>query len=291
MTTTTRTSQSDYLLDVARTVADAYTTHPAVVAAMATGSAAEGVADDLSDVDMTIYYDTLPDDAALSVSRERVGGGPRRWSVDERPHGFVEGFPLHGIEIQIGHTTVEAWERDIESVLGGEDVPTPLHKAMSGTLICVSLHGAEHMERWQARIRAFPPSLGRAMVEHYLTFFALWGVADMIERRDALVWRYETCVQAAQNVLGVLAGLNRTYYTTFQFKRMREMIDGLTIAPADCAARIERLFDHDVRAAAATMEGLVADVVGLVRQHMPEVDTTRVEQRLGWRHRAWTPVD
>ncbi|MCA9286848.1 MAG: nucleotidyltransferase domain-containing protein [Phycisphaerales bacterium] len=284
------TPESEYLVGVASRVAAILTANPLARAAMVSGSAAEGRADRSSDVDLMVYYDALPEDDELVAARARLGGPPRRWSIDERPHGFVEAFLLDGIEVQIAHLTVDQWERDIDAVLGAKEVASPLQKAMSGTLIARPLYGEALVSEWKSRIANFPDGLARAMVRHYLRFFALWGVAEVVARRDAVVWRYEMCVEAAQNLLGVLAGLNRTYYTPFQFKRMHAMIDGLAFAPHDCAERIERLFDADPVKAALEMEELVREVVALVQQHMPEVDTSIAEQRLGWRHQPWAPA-
>jgi hypothetical protein len=91
-------------------------------------------------------------------------------------------------------------------------------------------------------------------------------------------------------VLGVLAGLNRQYYSTFYFKRMRAFTETLTLKPADLADRIERLLAHlssDPAAAANELEALVAETVALVERHMPEIDVTEAKRFLGERHVPW----
>ena len=124
------TPESEYLVGVASRVAAILTANPLARAAMVSGSAAEGRADRSSDVDLMVYYDALPEDDELVAARARLGGPPRRWSIDERPHGFVEAFLLDGIEVQIAHLTVDQWERDIDAVLGAKEVASPLQKAM-----------------------------------------------------------------------------------------------------------------------------------------------------------------
>ncbi len=100
----------------------------------------------------------------------------------------------------------------------------------------------------------------------------------------------ELLVETAYNLLGVLAGLNRCYYSSFQFKRMRHFITPLTITPVDFADRLEAVFHADIPSAISQIEMLVRETVALVEQHMPHIDTT-ARQRLEWRQVAWGPLN
>jgi hypothetical protein len=82
------------------------------------------------------------------------------------------------------------------------------------------LHGADLIERWRRRRAHMPDALACAMVEHYLRqTMPLWFFAEALDRRDATLWVQQTLATNALNVLGVLAGLNRCFYSTFQMKR------------------------------------------------------------------------
>ena len=280
---------SQYLLNLAHEVAEAYAAVPGMRAIMVTGSAAEDEADLFSDIDMTAYYDVFPAEDDLRAAREKVGGGERVWLLGDPAEGAIaEAFMWRGIECQIGHTTIENWERDIDQVLVGLDVDSPLQKAMSGTLVCVPFYGAEWIQRWQQRLRAYPDALAQAMVKKYLSFPALWLIHDRLAIRDATIWHYQALVEIAQNVLGTLAGLNRQYFTTFQFKRMRRFIDTLDVKPDALYARLEAMFVADRKTADEMAEALVRDTVALVDAHMPEVDTSAAKRRLGQRAQPWT---
>ena len=127
------------------------------------------------------------------------------------------------------------------------------------------------------------------MVREHLSIFPLWLVRDVVLPRDATVWVYEILVQSAQNLLGVLAGLNRVYYSPFQFKRMHDFAGTLPLAPPELAERLEALF-REPREAPERLEALVAETVDLVRQHMPAVDRTSAQASLGQRRSPWHPV-
>ena len=128
------TPESEYLLDLAKRNLQPYLALPQVRAAMITGSAALGVSDRYSDIDMMIYYNALPGDDELTAARLH-NGGEMIWRVDNRAEGeLLESYRVQGVECQIAHSTIAAWERDMAIVLEQHDVNTPLHKALSGTL-------------------------------------------------------------------------------------------------------------------------------------------------------------
>lgn len=285
------TEESMYLLGMARRFGSAFAALPGARAAMVTGSVALGESDRFSDIDMTVYYDTLPPDDALDAIRTSHRGSERLWVLGDRSEGgFIESYIVHGVHLQIVHITLDAWEQQMAVVLDECNPSTPLHKAMSGTLNCIPLYGEELIAQWKERIGRYPDGLARALVEKHLTFFPVWFLGRYLEPRDAVLWTYQSLVEAAQNILGVLAGLNRLYYATFQFKRMRKFIAAMQYAPPRLAERIEQLFAGDIPAAAIVLEGLVRDTVELVQQHMPGVDTAKAGQRLGKRQEKWTPV-
>ncbi|MEZ4727998.1 MAG: hypothetical protein R3E79_12785 [Caldilineaceae bacterium] len=154
------TEQSAYLVSLAQHVVRPYTALPTCRAAMVTGSAAKGLSDNYSDLDLTIYYaDDLPDEEMLAAIRQQHGAGERKWLLGDRAeHSIAEAYDLHGIEVQIGHTTIAAWEASIAQVLEKLEVDSPLQKALEGTLACQALYGEAYIAAWQARLAAYPPA-------------------------------------------------------------------------------------------------------------------------------------
>jgi predicted nucleotidyltransferase len=285
------TRESVYLLSMARRLGESFAGLSGVRAVMVTGSVALGESDGYSDIDMTAYYTELPPEEDLHAVRVTHKGSERLWVLGDRDEGgFAESYIVDGVHVQIGHVTLDVWEQQMDVVLEQFDPATPLHKALSGTLDCLPLHGADLIDQWKERIARYPDGLARAVVEKHLAFFPLWYLEHYLEPRDAVLWTYQSLVEAAQNILGVLAGLNRVYYTTFQFKRMRKFVASLHCAPDRLAERLEKLFAGNIPVAIATLEELVRDTVALVETHMPEIDTTKATRRLGERQRKWMPV-
>ena len=283
--------RSQYLLELAKHNVRAYIANPKSRAAMVGGSVARGICDEYSDLDMSIYWDELPSEDELQLARQQNQGSERLWVIGERSDGgFAEAYVVNGVECQFGHVTVEQWETDIAIVLEQHDVKYPLVKAMAGTLTCIPVYGEPLIQKWKARVADYPDALAQAMVEEYLKFFPLWGYQKQLAKRDATLFYYETLLESAQNLLGVLSGLNRLYYSTFQFKRMGLFIEPMAIAPTHLKSRLELLFQAEPQDAAKQIEALVQETLDLVEIHMPQVDTSSVRQRLGWRQQPWQPI-
>jgi hypothetical protein len=284
------TEASRYLAALAARVAAAYVAQTNPRAILLTGSAAEGVSDAFSDLDLIAYYDQLPTDDQLAAARALVQATdvrpPSRGSAGAR----VEEYVLRGIECQVGHFTVASWERDLRSVLEEFTPATPAQKAITGLLDGVALHGEDLIGHWRARAAVYPEGLARATVEHHLRFFPLWLAAERWDARDATIFYHQGLVDTSLNLLGVLAGLNRRYYSTFQFKRLHRFAGKMRLAPARLADRLDALFALDPVSAGAALERLVDETATLVEAHMPTVDTTSARRHIGARQRPWIPA-
>jgi len=280
---------SQYLLAIARRVAKAYTVHPQAKAAMVTGSVAEGLCDRYSDIDMSIYYEELPSYEELESARLQNQGSERIWTLGDTKEGvFAEAYFVNGIECQIGHVTIAIWEKDMAVVLKQLDVTSWVQKALTGILICIPLHGDELIQKWKAQTANYPDALARTTVEKYLQFFSIWGLpADYFITRDATLFKHQVLVETVQNILGVLAGLNRLYYSTFQFKRMGKFIEQMKIAPKNLSARLENLFHEQSPTTATQLKEIVREIVSLVELHMPQIDTSQVRQKIDRRKQAF----
>ena len=282
------TDESSTLLDLGRSILAPYAALPGAACAAITGSSAEGHADRFSDLDMTVYYDVLPSEADLQRARGQVSDGTLIWSMGSYDEGeFAEAFRVGGVEVQIGHTTVARWEETITAVLAGREPGSPLHKAMSGTLVSVPAFGAERLAVWQTRIRDYPDVLRVAMVKHHLKFFRLWALVGRLETRDARLWFRQMLVESSFNLLGVAAGLSRRYFTSFQFKRARSFIATLDRAPDNLADRLDALWASSPAEAARSLHSLVSETVALVEGDLPEVDTSAVRKALASREEPW----
>jgi hypothetical protein len=276
---------SQYLRKLADKVADACLAHADPRAILLTGSVAEGQSDEHADIDLITYFDDLPSPDQIQAIRQAIGC-PDFQELGRDEVSFGEDYYFNGVQCQVLYTTIRGWEQEMNSVLEQFDTSTPIQKAMEGLLRGIPLYGAELIEQWKNRARSYPDGLAKAMVKANLNFFPIWKVQEWVAARDMTLCIYETIVESSYHILGILAGVNRLYFSPFRFKRQHQFISRLQIAPHNLAERLENLFKLEYDSAVAELERLVQETVPLVEAHMPEIDTSRVRRDLGKRRRV-----
>jgi hypothetical protein len=209
---------------------------------------------------------------AQSLGAEGYRGIP--WSDESGEadaRGYGERYLLGGIECQVGHMSAGAFEREIARVTVGLELDEELLKILSGLHEGVARRGAESIAEWR-RQAAFTEELQRATIAKRWEFFPWWYFQERLGRRDATAWRHEVLAQSVYAVVGALAALNRTYFSTLEPKRMRRFVSQLEVAPPDLAARLESLFELDEPRSTAELERLVADTQALLAEHFPDLE-------------------
>jgi hypothetical protein len=266
-----------FLRAFAQRLADSYRTHAQPSGILLVGSAATGGADTYSDLDMLLYYTHVPPDAEIAktpreIGAERYQGTP--WSDESGEsdeHGYSERYSINDIECQVGHMSVGSFDREIRRLMVDLEVNEELLKIMSGLFEALPLFGNELVERWR-REAAYTPALQRATIEKRWKFFPWWYFEAKLRSRDATVWRYEVLVRSAYNIVGVLAALNRLYFSTAEFKRTSAFLSRFEVAPPNLAARLNALFESDEAQSTAELERLVAETQALVAERFPDID-------------------
>jgi predicted nucleotidyltransferase len=275
MADTSSADPSRHLRELARRITDVYLRHMALSGAILTGSGARGDADRYSDLDLIMYADEVPPaEAALAAQRE-LGAGPAVVLLAHGPNGFLDQFPLDGVQCQVGVIPAADVDDELDGLLvEHEGLDTPVGKIATGLLEGIPLHGEELLGRWRARVADYPQGLREAMVKHWWRFFPLWYHEQALASRDAGLWRQEELVNAAYALVGTLAGVNRLYFARFEFKRQRAFLEKLSVAPARLADRLESLFALPPADAIAELGALVLETQAIVERELPGVDVT-----------------
>lgn len=279
------------LQKLVHTVCQPYSEMPQTRAILSIGSVSYGIVDESSDIDIALYYEELPSDEQLANAMIQNGATKLNWQLGSRDEGsLIDSYMVHGVECQFAHTTLAAMDRDMDSILVGLDVDSPFQKALSGVMAGTPIMGEPLIQQYKAKASAYPESLRIAMVHRFMNFQPLWAIEDRMSVRDAELWRMQALVDGSFNLLGVLAGLNRLYFSSFQFKRMGAFIYQMEFAPRGLVSRLATVFKGEPNASGVFRE-LVAETVALVEQQMPEVDTTVVHSRLNRTVHRWSPTE
>jgi predicted nucleotidyltransferase len=242
-------------------------------AAMLVGSAGRGDADFYSDLDLLLYVDELPAEETLTQIRNAVGGKNPSSRGEPTEDFFSEEFDVNGVRTEVSFVTVARAEQRLDQLLTDvEEFDSPLQKILSGMLEGLPLHGEDLVERWRCRVRSYPEPLRRRMVERHWNFFPLWYYREAMAERDSELWRLDMLLDAAFNLLAVLAGLNRLYFTRFELKRTRALIAKMALAPPRLAERLESLFRLEPEAAAAELGRLIEETRALIAAELPNLE-------------------
>jgi hypothetical protein len=172
--------------------------------------------------------------------------------------------------------SIGAFEREITKLVVDHKLNEELPKIMSGLFEGLPIFGEVLIEQWR-RKADYTEELQRATIQNRWKFFPWWYFEDRLGARDATAWRYDVLVRSTYAIVGVLAALNRLYFSTFEFKRASKFISRLEVAPVNLAARLDALFDSDERRSTAELERLVAETQVLVGERFPDIDL-----RLEW---------
>ena len=275
MADTSSADPSRHLRELARRITDVYLRHMALSGAILTGSGARGDADRYSDLDLIMYAEEVPPAEAVSAAQRELGTGPAVVLLAHGPNGFLDQFPLGGVQCQVGVIPAADVDDELDGLLvEHEGLGTPVGKIATGLLEGIPLHGEELLGRWRARVADYPPGLREAMVKHWWRFFPLWYHEQALASRDAGLWRQEELVNAAYALIGTLAGVNRLYFARFEFKRQRAFLAKLAVAPPRFAERLESLFTLPPAEAISELGALVLETQAIVQRELPGVDVT-----------------
>ena len=277
---------TEHVRALARRVVDTALELGPLRGALLAGSGARGDADFYSDVDLLLYVDELPPEDRLDRLREALGGAN---PVPIAPPHLMQ-FEVGGVAVQVGYSTVEQIDAELERALVRleEIVGSPNQKLLSGLLEGLPLYGEELIARWRDRVAVYPAGLRRAAIEHHWRFFPLWFYDDAMAQRDSELWRLDMLLEAAFNLLGVLAALNGVYYARFELKRLRKLEAKLVLAPPALADRLESLFRLPPSEAAAELGRLVVETRELVAGELPELELP-LRRPPGTQVQRWRP--
>lgn len=281
------TQESDYLIQRAREVVSAHLPDHRLHAALITGSAALGISDRYSDIDMMLYYDTLPNDAEIEAARNTYAGVEEAWRINARDEGtvLVASRP-DGIEIQLGYCQWDSILERVREIQDGKYLRGFEQKMCSGILQAVPLFGIEQIAELKSQIRNYPESLGLAMIREHMQFFPIWSYWDALKTRDGEIWLMATLVDSVHNLLGVLSGMNRVYFTPFQLKHTADLLAQLQIGPSDLQPRIQKVLYGEIEPGLEELRALITETRDLLAEHFPQMDLTPLDKSLG---RSWKP--
>jgi hypothetical protein len=273
-------------LNIARRLAAHISAFPGVQAIAVGGSVAHGYADAYSDLEMPVFWESLPCDdtrhaivAALGAEFLYGYDGP---SLEDQ-------LLIRGFQVDLWHNTVAVEETTIDGVLRGYSTDLGDSNFMDTVRTCIPLYGEEIIRGWKERAQDYPDELALRAIRERIPAFQTSQVA-MAAQRDNPTEFYAGLCQLQQATFLVLLALNRAYFPTFKW--MYRLLESLAVKPDDVAQRLRRAFIIPYPEAVAGTAQVLDETLALVEQHFPEIDTSGARRRLAYTRAAYEkPVE
>ncbi len=280
------TYHTAWRLDVARRLAAHISAFPGVQAIVVGGSVARGYADAYSDLEMPIFWESLPGDdtrhalvAALGAEFLYGYDGP---SLEDQ-------LLVHGFQVDLWHNTIAVEEATIDGVLHGYSTDLGDSNFMDTVRACIPLYGEGIIRGWKERAQDYPDELALRAIRERLPAFQTSQLA-IAAQRDNPTEFYAGLSQLQQALFLVLLAMNRAYFPTFKW--MYRVLETMAVQPKDTASRLRRAFAVPYPEAAAGMAGVLDEMLALVEQRFPQLDTSRARRRLAYTRAAYEkPVE
>ena len=272
------TEHSVWRISLAHKIAPVFTTNPKVEACFVFGSAALGISDQYSDLELAFIWSQLPPAEELQATAQSVG--VKGWEIEpygEAKQAWLEQFYLYDMKVEAGHWAQDTIDNIVTDVVERHDVSQngllfEKQAIVSHLQRAVVLYGKDIIKPWQNRLSSYPEELAVAMVQKHLKFRPFDGQQILTERLE-IPMLYENNCAIVRWLLNLLFGLNRMYHPGYKWTRY--WVAEMNIKPPEFFARLERVFQSDAVIGTKDLRQLVEEIFDLVEQHLPQVDLKR----------------
>lgn len=167
-------------IDFAQQLAKRLVPFAGIKAIVIAGSVARGYADEFSDIELPIFWESLPDDATRHAVVAALNGQ------------FLYGYdgPAHEDQLLIDDVQVDLWdvstaaqEETLDTVLIRHQYDLGALNALDTTRFCIPLFGDELVQHWKLRAQEYPDELALKIIQDHVASFSL-GDLFILAQRD-----------------------------------------------------------------------------------------------------------
>lgn len=244
------------------------------------GSVARGLADDLSDIELDVYWRRPP------TAEERIaaveGAGWERVYAEADENEWADGYRIDGIKLDTSGFLAFTIDRYLVAALQHADPEPELQVRITALLHGQALHGGGVIDAWRDRCSTYPTALALAMVARGLALRPRERL-EMLVARDDVLLLHRDLADNLQGLLDALFGLNRVFAPHPFHKWLAWEATLLAHKPDDLVRRIRRLLVAPGPAAVAEVVALTEETFDLVADHLPEFRIAPVREAFAHR--------
>lgn len=273
------TEASVWRVELAKELADRYSSRPGVRMIVLGGSSSRGTADAYSDLDIVVYWDEIDVDWLESVPLGDLNCERKWMSRMGDADVYIESYYFGTLKVDFGHITMDLWKEEVDGVIEKFDSDSGAQQSLAGFMASIALHGEDEVAKWKERVSNYPDGLADRMLRENRRFYVPGYLVNQALDRGDIISYYDGLTRMLKNLLGLLAGLNRMYLSVDEPRWAEYYIEQMEIKPVDAWARMSSVLTNDGPDAVAVLDGLIDDVIELIAEHRPDIDLTRT--RLG----------
>jgi hypothetical protein len=243
------------------------------------GSPSKGLSDSYSDLDIVVYWERIDLPWLESIPLKDLRCERELFRKMGEEDIYLESYYFDSLKVDIAHVTLDVWKKLTDEVIKDLDPDPDKHGTIGGFLAAVPLCGQELFDEWCDRLSEWPEGLAQNVVKRHLRFYHRGVLLHQGLERGDLIFFYDGISRMLRNLLGILAGLNRVYYSPEEPRWVAHYLDNMPVKPHDAWDRITSIFEVKGPESALILEKLIDDVFDLVARHMPEVDIAQSRHR------------
>lgn len=268
------------LVELATRVSQTYRPLPNLDAILLTGSVAKGLTDEVSDIDLMLYYRTLPTiEEFEQLKQAAIASGGDIYSFVPN-EGMACYHFIDGVKVDFAHQATTDIDKRVSDFLARPAVDDETtHIIMSGIAQGKILWGAETIVPWQEQLARLPALYTTELIRTNLRFPPKAVLLEMGVKRRDYAFVYEILLGAVRRLLNIWCGLNGTI-PPGKIKSCEQVAATLSIAPVDAATRLRRIWTDSPERAATSFYQLVDETISLVEQLRPDLDCSMARSRL-----------
>ena len=193
--------------------------------------------------------------------------------------------------ISTHHQTVADIEKCLIDVIDQLDTSLEKQNLIFAILNAVVLYGEELVHSWQQRASLFPDDLAIKIIQENL-WFGPWFCPEAYILRDDRLVLYQHFLWLEQGILKVLAGLNRIYFPSSEYKWLDQLIRKMQLVPHHLPERLKELLQSEPQQAWHQLKQLIDETIALVDRYQPEVNQRALfkehpEVNCTWAKQRW----
>lgn len=267
---------ADWRIDFGRRIAGRLIPFEGIKAIVIAGSVARGYADQYSDIEIPIFWETLPEDTtryaivqALHADFLYAYDGPAR----------EDQILINGLQVDLWHITTTHEEDVINGVLYECHSDAGSLNALDTIRNCIPLYGDEIVQGWKLRAQAYPDELAKQVIQEHMASFSMGELFILAQRNNPTAF-HARLSHIQQEVFLVLLALNKAYFPTFKW--LYHALESMQVKPKDIGLRFRQAFEISHAEAIADTKLMLEETLHLVEKQYPQIDTTRIYRHLNY---------